>query len=241
MLSRKVIFITILLSFYINSSVNGSAATVVAWGDVVDVYYELYLNAAYSPPTRDEGPIPNIYLGPGYAVPSHVLEVVPDAKATYLEKFKEGIVGAIVNQPWEFKIDAADAYTNPEDELYGFDLYFRVTVTQIVYDASTEESSSTTSPSTSTSTSAGPIGSFESIIILAGGAFIVVAGFGIWSYQSSRSMKSVVKGERSSTSMRAETIQKEKDQLKELRELTESFETSKEIPEEKEVKFRRIR
>ena len=241
MLSRKLIFITILLSFYINATTNGSAATAAGWGDVVDVYYELYLNADYSPPTYDEGPIPNIFLGPGYAVPANVLEAVPDAKATYLEKFKEGIVGAVVNQAKEFKVDAADAYTDPGHELYGYDLYFRVTVTEIVYDASIEASSTTVPTSTSTSTSPNPIGSFESIVILVGGGLILVAGFGIWSYRSSRSMKSVVKGERYSTTMRAESIQKDKDQLKELRELTESFETTKEVAEEKEVKFRRRR
>jgi len=220
-------------------SIYATAASTANWGDVVNVYYELYLDSAYSN-LKEQGPISNVYLGPGYAVPSYVLEVVPDANAGFLEKFKEGIVGATVNQPKAFKINAADGYANdPTHELYGADLYFRITVTEIVYDAS---ANTTTTTSTTSTTSSKPlIGGVDTLVILGGGALVLLGGFGYWSYRSSRSMRSAMTGERSSSFSRQERITKEKDQLKELRELTDSMRSSEELSEEKEVKFRRRR
>jgi hypothetical protein len=78
--------------------------------------------------------------------------------------------------------------------------------------------------------------------LLIGGSVVVAGGgLAVWYIYSSRTQKAAFSEEKMSSQVRAKSIQKDKQQLKELRELTESFTSSEDTPKEKEVKFRRRR
>ncbi|MFX0150245.1 MAG: hypothetical protein ACFFAJ_05655 [Candidatus Hodarchaeota archaeon] len=216
-------------------------ATTAGWGDIVNVRYSLYLDAQH---TEDvEGNINQvlgyIYLGQGPSVPSELLEQYPQAKATYLEKFKEGIVGTQINKPKEFIILAKDAYpdeiTHP---LFGKDLYYIVTLLEIVYDASPE--TGLTATTTTQNNPLNPLEEFGALIAIGGGLIFVGGIYTLWSIRSTQRRKLITQ-ERLSSTVREQTIKKERSQLKELRELTESFSSSEDTPKKSEVKFRRRR
>ena len=75
------------------------------------------------------------------------------------------------------------------------------------------------------------------------GGFVTLLAGGIvlWSFRSSRASRSALSEERTSSSIRAKSIQKDRTQLKELRELTDSISSSDVSSEKPEMKFRRRR
>jgi FKBP-type peptidyl-prolyl cis-trans isomerase 2 len=237
---RKLSFLIIILIIWGIEINNVTAATTAGWGDIVNVEYSLYLDAQHTDPVENNVNqiLEDVYLGP--SIPQELQEQFPDAKATYLDKFKEGIVGAQVNQPKEFVILAEDAYSNDINHpLYNKDLYYIITLLEITYDASAVTTTTTTT--TTQASSPDPLQDFGGIIIIGGGVVLIGGIYTLWSYVSSRRMKSVFAEEKSSSNVREQTLKKERSQLKELRELTESFSDSKDTTEKSDVKFRRRR
>jgi hypothetical protein len=166
-------------------------------------------------------------------------DIVNVEYSLYLDA-QEGIVGAQVNQPTEFVILAKDAYSNDINHpLYNKDLYYIITLLEIIYDASAETTTTTTT--TTQASSPDPLQDFGGIIIIGGGVVLIGGIYTLWSYISSRRMKSVFTEEKLSSNVREQTLKKERSQLKELRELTESFSGSEDTAEKSDVKFRRRR
>ncbi len=238
----RLVILTIILGLWANNLDMSHAVVTADWGDVVDVRYSLYLDAGHTDPVAGNvGQTLNfIYLSRGNSVPPEVSALYPQANAGLLEKFKEGIVGAQVNGQKDFKIDAADGYTNPSDDLYGQDLYFSVELLTILYDAS-EQITTTTTETTTTTSSLSPFQDFNTLILIGGFVALLVGGVILWSFRSSLAFKSALSEEKMSSSVRAKSIQKDRTQLKELRELTESMTGSEVSSEKSEVKFRRRR
>jgi FKBP-type peptidyl-prolyl cis-trans isomerase 2 len=239
-LQRKLSFLIIILIIWGIKINNVTAATTAGWGDIVNVEYSLYLDAQHTEPVENniDQTLEDVYLGP--SVPQELQEQFPQANAGYLDKFKEGIVGAQVNQPTEFVILAKDAYSNDINHpLYNKDLYYIITLLEIIYDASAETTTTTTT--TTQVSSPDPLQDFGGIIIIGGGVVLIGGIYTLWSYVSSRRMKSVFTEEKLSSNVREQTLKKERSQLKELRELTESFSGSEDTAEKSDVKFRRRR
>ncbi|MFX0174171.1 MAG: hypothetical protein ACFE9L_20005 [Candidatus Hodarchaeota archaeon] len=240
MLRRNLGFLIIILSFVGMNINNVVGATTADWGDIVNVRYSLYLDAQH---TEDvEGNINQflgyLYLNQSESVPLELLEQYPQASSLYLDRFKEEIVGTKINIPKEFVILAKDGYDQINHELFGKDLYYIVTLLEIVYDASPE-----TSLTTTTTTQNNPLNLLEEFgaLIAIGGGLIFVGGiYTLWSIRSTQRRKLIAQ-ERLSSTVREQTIKKERSQLKELRELTESFSSSEDTPQKSEVKFRRRR
>jgi len=147
------------------------------WGFVVDVTYSLYTRCAGCDPVENNinNPLSNIYVIAGTTVPPEVLAAAPGASANYLEKFKEGIVGARVGEKKSFVILAQDGYET--GALAGENLYFDVTVDTIKYYppgyVTTTPSSSTDSTTTATTTTTTPENN-DQLFVFGGVSFIAV-------------------------------------------------------------------
>ncbi len=232
---KWVVFV-LLFCFWINTTSNINAATIADWGDVVDVHYKRYETADYSTPPVEDQPINSVYLTTGSTVPANILALFPDANAGLVLTFKEGIVGATVNVEKQFT--AVNAYGD------GVDLYFRVTVLEILYDASGGDSETTTTSTTTTTTTNNPFDDVGNIIIFGGGGTIIAGGLLSWAIVSSRRRGRALSSESSSASRRERSIKESKTKLKELRELAESriSDGSKtESEDSTDIKFRRRR
>lgn len=145
-----LIIITIVSSVtYANSTVTTVTAD---WGDIVNVRYSLYLDAAHTVPVEGniDQVIHYIYLSRGGTIPGTILQLYPEASTSFLEGFKAGIVGMEVKQTKEIRIDAKDAYPSSSHPLYGEDLYFFVELLEILYDASYQMTSTVTISKTTT-------------------------------------------------------------------------------------------
>lgn len=234
-MDRKIVFIALLfttLSFNINTA---SAAITANWGDVVDVNYSLWTDPEHQNPKSGniDVTLNYIYLSYGSEVPPEVSSLYSEANPNYLTKFKEAVIGLEVNEEKEFMIAKEDAYGNE-------DLYYRIKLYKIWYDAS---GSSAPEESTTTRTNTPiPFQDYNAIFIIGAAITVVVGGFIIWNFQSSRKTRSIVSKESLGSSMREQTFKKEKDALKEIRELTDSYLTNSDSSKDQpEMKFRRRR
>ncbi len=246
MLDQKIIFLILLLAIFAGNTQTAIAATIADWGDVVNVIYSLYLDAAHSTPVSGNvnAELNYIYITSGSSVPADVLKLYPQASAAYLTKFKEGIVGAELNVPKSFKINKENGYTNPDDTLYDKDLYFIVTLTQILYDASEHSTSNNTATESSTTRNRTPLPfeDFNALLAISAGVVLIGGGIIFWNYRTSQTMKSITSGKQKGSSIREEVIKKDKDTIKELRELTETISATKDsASSQTEVKIRRRR
>ncbi|UCE14806.1 MAG: hypothetical protein JSV04_06390, partial [Candidatus Heimdallarchaeota archaeon] len=108
MFSSRYVLIIVILSLFTLKIDSVEAAETAYWGDIVNVRYSLYLDAAHQEPVSGniDQTINYIYLGTGMNVPPELLELYPEAKAGYLEGFKAGIVGMGVQKTKEVKINA---------------------------------------------------------------------------------------------------------------------------------------
>ena len=234
MLFPRLVLVTVIFSLWVMLPNTVKADEAADWGDVVDIIYSLYLDEEHTIP-KDQQNLNNeldyIYLSRDNTVPSDILELFPQANAGYLPKFLEAIIGMQVNGEKAFKIAAADAYG---DE----DLYYDLVLLKIWYDAS--GSVTTTSSATTTSLST-PSQDLSTLIFIGGGVAILGGGSIFWVLRSSRVKKAALSKEKMSLSMRVKAIQKDKDQLRELRDLAESLTSSEESMKKQEVKFHRRR
>jgi FKBP-type peptidyl-prolyl cis-trans isomerase 2 len=211
---------------------NVYAAQTADWGDVVDVEYSLYTDAEHTQANFVESnELIHIYLGTN--VPAEVKNLIPDASGSYLAGFKAGIVGLRIGQEKDIKIDAEDGYSS--GQLAGKDLYFEIILVDIVYDASEYETT------TATSETSQVFQDFSTMMIIGGGVAILGGSALFLTVRSSRRMKTAMAEGRTSPAVRESTIKKERTQLKELRELTETYSGPEETTEKEKVKFRRRR
>jgi FKBP-type peptidyl-prolyl cis-trans isomerase 2 len=229
----KLVLLTLIFSLWIVSPDSVNAAEFTDWGDVVNVNYSLYYDAEHTNSVAGnvDNTIEFIYLTTTNSVPPEIQGMYPEASAGFLGKFKEGIVGMQIGTRRNVKIDASDAYTDPNHSLYGIDLYFVIRLLDILYSASENENTNTIVPSQD----------FSALIFISGFVAILGGGLVLWSFRSSRAMKSALSDDEMSSSLRVKTIQKDKVQLKDLRELTESLTNSEESMKKQDVKFRRRR
>lgn len=216
-----------------------NAAITASWGDVIDIHYSLYTDAAYT--EEVEGNINqtlhHIYLGRTLDTPEKILDLYPDASSSLLEPFKEAFIGMEVNQEKDFVIDATD-HTYP-GVLDGKDLYYVVILLEIVYDAPDE----TTTPIT-TASNGNAIRPPDLGFLLAAGAGVslLAGGFLLRGYRVSQRMESTMSDKPLGTGKQDQVFKKEQSQLQELRELTETFTDPQDKHQKKEpVKFRRKR
>ena len=114
-------------------------------------------------------------------MPSAVTYSVPLASTNFLDKFRTELVGTELNIEKWFIIDKADAYRDPEHALYNMDLYYEVTVTEILYDASdyAVASDSTTSTSTRRNPIVLPFQGDTGVFAIGAGVAISIGGFAI--------------------------------------------------------------
>ncbi|MHA2225602.1 MAG: FKBP-type peptidyl-prolyl cis-trans isomerase [Candidatus Hodarchaeales archaeon] len=235
---RKFVLLGIFLGIWVITPHSSNAVIVSTWGDVVTVKYTLSVDGSPYPGNIDQVLDP-IYLSTGSTTPSMIEDQFPGVAATYLLGFKQGIIGLQVNEEKSFVIDAADAYTDPSHALYGKDLYYDIELLEILYDAVVKEVSMTTTSATTSSQPLPP--DYSGMLLLGGGVVIIAGGFVAWGLRSSQMERSALSKGRTSTSVREETIQKNKQQIKELRELTESITGADKTIEQTEQKFRRRR
>ncbi|MHA1972032.1 MAG: hypothetical protein ACTSW1_03495 [Candidatus Hodarchaeales archaeon] len=226
---RRIVILIVITSFWLTLA---RAEVQADWGDVVDVKYSLWTDAAHTQPVQGniDQTLAYIYLSQGSTVPQEILVLFPDAKATYLLKFKEAIIGLPEGGEKNFMIAKEDAYGDQ-------DLYYNIELLKIHYDASGPEDTTISSSKTTTAQS----GSTDLIgpVALGAGALIGVIGFTLWSIQSSKNKRAIVSSRLSSDAIRESDIKKQKDKIKELRELTKGFDSPVEKSEPKELKFRR--
>jgi len=228
----RIILLQILFSLWVINLSLVIAAEPAEYGDVVDVNYSLWLDEEHT--IEKTGNINKnlfyIYLRRTQTepVPTEVSQAFPpdtyeQLQQVYLQKFIDAIIGMEVNEIKDFMIAAEDAYG---DE----DLYYRITLLALSYDASGEEV-------TEEKDTTDPFKDFYPLLI-SGSVIIAGAGIGIWYVHSSRVQRSALSEEKTSSVARAKLIQKDKDKIKELRELTESFTGSEDTVKKEEVKFR---
>ncbi|UCG03049.1 MAG: FKBP-type peptidyl-prolyl cis-trans isomerase [Candidatus Heimdallarchaeota archaeon] len=204
------------------------------YGDVVDVNYSLWLDEGHT--IEKEGNI-NVNLRYIYLrrsqtepVPTKVYRALPaapneDLQQVYLQAFIDAVIGMEVDETKNFMIAAKDAYGNE-------DLYYYIKILALLYDASAQD--------TEEKETSDPFKDFYPLLI---GGSVIVAGGGlaVWYVYSSRTHKSALSEEKMSSAVRAKSIQRDKDKIKELRELTEAMIGSAETAKKEEVKFRRRR
>ncbi|MHA2202134.1 MAG: hypothetical protein ACW991_00460 [Candidatus Hodarchaeales archaeon] len=235
MWKTRLILLSIFFSFWAFNLDFAIAAEPTDYGDVVDVNYSLWLDEEHQ--IEKEGNIDvnlrYIYLRrtQNEQVPTKVYKALPpdsdeELLQVYLQAFIDEIIGMEVDELKDFMIAAEDAYG---DE----DLYYRIKLLIIQYDASAQ-------PTEEPNTSSDPFKDLYPLLI-GGSVAVAGGGFALWRLQSSRTHKSALSEEKMSSSVRAKSIQKEKIQLKELRELTESITDSEDITKKEEPKFRRRR
>jgi hypothetical protein len=232
----KLILLSFLFSLWALNLSHVFAAETADYGDVVDVNYSLWLDEEHT--IEKQGNI-NVNLRYIYLrrtqneqVPTKVYKALPpdsdeELLQVYLQTFIDAIIGMEVDEVKDFMIAAEDAYG---DE----DLYYRIKVLALLYDASAQDTEEEEDDSTD------PFRDFYPLLI---GGSVVTAGGGlaVWYVYSTRTQKTALSEEKRSSQVRAKSIQKDKQQLKELRELTESFTSSEDTPMKEEVKFRRRR
>ncbi|MFX0122793.1 MAG: hypothetical protein ACFFAE_04090 [Candidatus Hodarchaeota archaeon] len=224
---------SVILSLWLFNLPPANAAVLTDWGDVVDVNYSLWEDEEHQIPVQDNinKDLTFIYLrkSQNEPVPSKVKKLFPnyviELEQTYLQQFINELIGMQINQEKEFMIPA-EGLPPP----YGdFDLNYHIKILAIRYDASvyaTEEGNNSD-----------PFKDFYPLLI--GGSVVIGGGgFALWRLQSSRTHKSALSEEKMSSTVRAKSIQKDKDKIKELRELTESIAGSKDTAKKEEVKFR---
>lgn len=234
----KVILVIVIINIGVTSIQSGRAAIIADWGDVVDVNYSLWTDAAHTQPVTGniDKVLPYICLVKGQTVPPEVLALFPDATSSLLENFKEELIGLELNKDKDFIIPSTE-HPYP-GELQGKNLYYRVRLIKMWYDASGGEGQTTTRNNRDN-----PLESFDSLIIMGGGIVIFVAALLYYGSTTQKRKEKSLGQESTSTSLRARSIKQKKTQLKELRELAEQRGTIEVIDEEKtsDVKFRRRR
>ncbi|MHA1215305.1 MAG: hypothetical protein ACTSR2_10495 [Candidatus Hodarchaeales archaeon] len=231
MLYRRIIILIVIASFWLTLS---KAEVQADWGDVVDVNYSLWTDAAHTQPVQGniDQTLEYIYLSQGSTVPSSISALFPSANAAYLLKFKEAIIGLAVGEEKNFMIAKEDPYGDQ-------DLYYNIRLLKIHYDASGPEDSTSSSSETTTTTKQSSIGDLIGPVTLGGGAVIGIVGFVMWNIQSAKKKKAIISSKISSDAIRENDIKKQKDKIKELRELTKTFDKPVEKSGQKELKFRR--
>ncbi|MFW9854110.1 MAG: hypothetical protein ACFFFG_03590 [Candidatus Thorarchaeota archaeon] len=235
MYQRRIIGFFLLFCGYLISILLVNAAVTANWGDIVNVRASVYLDAAHTEELEQNInlSITNVYLGRGPQVPPEILESYPDADATYLLKFKEGIIGMEVDETKEFKIDSKDhAYSN----LVGKDLYYIVVLLEIVYDGP--------DPTSTTTSNGGPPPLPDLTFLLAAGAGIslLAGGLLLRGYRTSQRLESVANDKSQRTEQQEQILKKEQSQLQELRKLAEIHSDAQDESQGKDlVKFRRRR
>lgn len=216
-----------------------NAAITASWGDVVNVRYWLYTDAAHTEEVAGNinEVIDHIYLGRGFDTPEEILDLYSDASSSYLEPFKEALIGMEVNQEKNFVIDASDhTYTGALD---GKDLYYVVILLEIVYDALDDTTTSTTTASNGNTNRPPDLGF---LLAVGAGVSLLVGGFLLRGYRSSQRIESVMSDKTLGTGQQDQILKKEQSQLQELRELTETFTDPQDKQlKKKPVKFRRRR
>ncbi|MHA1996414.1 MAG: hypothetical protein ACW97Z_17925, partial [Candidatus Hodarchaeales archaeon] len=118
------------------------------WGDIVNIRYTLYQDSNYTieVPGNIDVELNYTYISIGETVPSDILALYPEANSSFLLGFEEAIIGMGVNQEKKFTI--------PSEEVNGTgDLYYKIELLEIVYDASEFLTSTTTTTTTTTTTS----------------------------------------------------------------------------------------
>ena len=223
----KLGVLIVLLCLWAFTTTNGSAAITTGWGDVIDVNYSLWLDAAHTIEKEDniDVDLTYIYLSRGSTVPNYLQTVFPSASASYIAKFKEALIGMEVGEQKDFMILGEDTgYQPPED------LYYRVTLLRIHHDASSFQTGLT---------------GIDLVLILGVGGVLLVGGGLYWRSTTVKQRKEALGSEGMSDARREKSIKQKKSQLRELRELAESrgSEADVEIEPSKqdEVKFRRRR
>jgi hypothetical protein len=214
-----------------------NAAVTADWGDVVIINYSLYLDAARQPqdglPGNVDVDIENLYLTAGSSPPPRIVEAYPGAELTFLDQFTAAFVGMEVNEEKSFVINSTEhPYGN---ELEGKDLFYDVVLLAIVYDVSEE---------TTTTTDSSPIPPPDFGFLLAAGAGVslLVGGVLLRGYRASQRMESAMSDKPVRDRRQDEVLRKERSQLQELRELTETISDPQDKPQDKDpAKIRRRR
>ncbi|MFW9902867.1 MAG: hypothetical protein ACFFFH_00925 [Candidatus Thorarchaeota archaeon] len=234
MWKSRLILVSFLFSLWALNLSSVFAAETVEYGDVVDVNYSLWQDEEHT--IEKEGNIDidlhYIYLRRAQTekVPAKVYRALPsdsveELQQVYLQAFIDAIIEMKVDEVKNFMIAAEDAYG---DE----DLYYQIKLLTLLYDASAQvsEGEDATDP-------------FKDLYPLLIGGSVAVAGGGLtaWYVHSSRTQKTALSEEKLSSQVREKSILKDKQQIKELRELTESLASSEDTPKKEEVKFRRRR
>lgn len=233
MWKTRIILLPILFSLWVLNFSLVIAAEPAEYGDVVDVNYSLWLDEAHTMPKAGNinKNLRYIYLRRTQTepIPTEVTQAFPpdtyeQLQQVYLQKFIDAIIGMEVNEIKDFMIAAEDAYG---DE----DLYYRIKLLILRYDATSGEEVTEENDTTD------PFKDFYPLLI-SGSVIVAGVGIGIWYVHSSRVQRSALSEEKTSSVARAKLIQKDKDKIKELRELTESFTDPKDTVTKEEVKFR---
>ena len=236
---RKLVLLGIFLGILGITPYSSNAVIVSTWGDVVTVKYTLSVDGAPYPGNIDQVLDP-IYLSSGGTTPPELEAQFPGVAATYLLGFKQGLIGLQEHEKRSFLIYADDAYSaDPSHALYGKDLYYDIELLEILYDADVKEVSITPSSATTSTQPLPP--DYSGMLLLGGGVVIIGGGFVAWGIRSTQMERNALSKSRTSTSVREKNIQKDKQQIKELRELTESISGADEPLEQTEIKFRRRR
>ncbi|MFX0014163.1 MAG: hypothetical protein ACFFB2_06710 [Promethearchaeota archaeon] len=231
----QLVLLSIIISFWALSIGFVWAADPADWGDVIDVNYSLWLDEEHTieKPGNIDVVLSYVYLrrNQNEKVPRDVYvalpaEVAADLQNVYLQSFIDAIIGMNVGENKDFMIPAEDAYG---DE----DLYYRIRLLKIHYDASEQP--------TETPSASDPNRDMTYALLIVGGIIIGGGGFIVWSVRSSRTYKSALSEKTKSSAVREKTIQKEKDQIKELRKLTESVSKAEDTATKPDIKLRRRR
>ncbi|MFW9777255.1 MAG: hypothetical protein ACFFE8_00295 [Candidatus Heimdallarchaeota archaeon] len=231
---RSIEIIIIICGLSISASLIDAALT-ADWGDVVNVNYSLYLDAAHEEgfPNNVNENLFNVYLSGGGSPPPRIVDTYPGAENRYLDQFTAAIIGMEVNEEKSFVVNHTDH--NYGAELEGKDLYYVVKLLAIVYDSS--EITSTTANENPSQTP-----DFGFLIAAGVGLSILVGGLLLRGYRTSQKMESVMSDRPLRAKKQDIVLKKERSQLQELRELTETISDPQEKPPDKEpVKFRRRR
>lgn len=202
------------------------------WGDVVDVNYSLWEDEQHTIEKENNIDVDLVYIylrrNINVLVPTKVYNAFPPEAKDYLDQlyfqdFINAIIGMKVDQDKEFMIPAENVDSDT-------DLYYKVRLLSILYDASEQPEPSERSPN--------PFQDLFSLLLIGGAVAGIGGGFIIWRVQTARTYKSALSEEKTGDIMREKAIQKDKSQIKELRNLTESIAGSEETSKKTEVKFR---
>jgi hypothetical protein len=239
----KIAIMFVLLSFWGINTPLANAAAKANYGDVVDVIYWLYRDAAHTNPVgvypneQLNVPLPFVYLKQveTESVPQHVLDFFPDnvteLQQGYIQPFLDALIGIEENGEKDFMI-------LEENTPYGDgDLYYHVWLLQIRYDAFVGETSETTTTTRRNS------GELDTLTIIGGGLGIITVSILFWGFSNQRRRQKVLDQDSTSSVRQEKSIKHKKTKLKELRELAESHSSDVDVeePSKTAVKFRRRR